>query len=62
MIHAVIDQLRTCRNNQIKKYIEKHVLLEYFRQHHNVELSDRKYEFHLRELNEILIAPVDLVH
>lgn len=62
MIHEIIDRVRTCRNYQIKIYSEKHAVVEYFRQHHAFELSDRKYEFLSRELKELLIAPVDLVH
>jgi hypothetical protein len=62
MIHEIIDGVRTCRNNKIKIYSEKNLVLEYFIQHHAIELSDRKYEFLSRELNDLLIAPVDLVH
>jgi hypothetical protein len=62
MIHEIIDRVRACRNDKIKEFSEKQVVLEYFRQHHAVELSDRKHEFLLRELNELLKAPVDLVH
>lgn len=62
MIHAIIDRVRASRNNKIKIYSEKYVVSEYFRQHHAFELSDRKYEFLSRELNELLMAPVDLVH
>jgi hypothetical protein len=62
MIHEIIDRVRTSRNNKIKEFSEKRVVLEYFKQHHGFELSDRKYEFLSRDLNELLIAPVDLVH
>ena len=62
MIHQIIDRVRTSRNNKIKEFSEKRVVLEYFKQQHGIELSDRKYEFLLRDLNELLIAPVDLVH
>lgn len=62
MIPEIIDRVRTSRNNKIKEFGEKRAVLEYFRQHHGIELSDRKYEFLSRELNELLIAPVDLVH
>jgi len=62
MIDEIIDRVRTSRNNRIKEFSEKQVVLEYFRQRHDIELSDRKYEFLLRDLNELLIAPVDLVH
>jgi hypothetical protein len=62
MIPEIIDRIRTSRNNKIKEFSEKQVALTYFKQLHSVELSDRKYEFLLRDLNELLIAPVDLVH
>jgi hypothetical protein len=62
MIPEIIDRVRTSRNNKIKEFSEKKVAFEYFRQHHGIELSDRKFEFLLRDLNELLIAPVDLVH
>jgi hypothetical protein len=62
MIHEIIDRVRTSRNNKIKEFSEKRVVLEHFNQQHGIELSDRKYEFLLRDLNELLIAPVDLVH
>jgi hypothetical protein len=62
MIQETIEEVRTCRNNKIKMYREKHVVLEYFRQHHAFELSDRKYNFIVRELNELMVTPVDLVH
>jgi hypothetical protein len=62
MIPEIIDRVRTSRNNKIKEFSEKRVVLEYFLQHHGIELSDRKYEFLLRDLHELLIAPVDLVH
>ena len=61
MIHEIIQRVRTYRHNKIKVFSEKHVVL-IFQQHHTIELSDRKYEFLSRELNELLIAPVDLVH
>jgi len=62
MIHEIIDRVRTRRNDMIKAYSEKHVVTEYFRKEYNTELSDRKYEFLLRDLTELLIAPVDLAH
>jgi hypothetical protein len=62
MIHEIIDRVRTSRNNKIKEFSETRVVVEYFRQHHGIELSDRKLEFLSRELNELLIAPVDLAH
>jgi hypothetical protein len=62
MIHEIIDRVRTSRNNKIKEFGVKRVVIEYFRQHHGNELSDRKLEFLLRELNELLISPVDLAH
>ena len=62
MIPEIIDRVRTSRNNKIKEFSEKQVVIEYFRQQHDIELSDRKYDFLLRDLNELLIAPVDLVH
>jgi len=50
MIEEIIDRVRTCRNNKVKAYSEKHVVLEYFQQHHSIELSDRKYQFLSREI------------
>lgn len=37
-------------------------LAVYFRDHFNKELSNVKREFLKRDLKELLIAPVDLVH
>lgn len=62
MIPEIIDRIRTRRNNRIKEFSDKLVVLKYFSQHHGIELSDRKYQFLLRDLNELVIAPVDLVH
>jgi hypothetical protein len=62
MIHEIIDRVRTSRNNKIKEFSERRVVLEYFLKHHGIELSDRKHEFLSRELKELLIAPVDLAH
>jgi len=62
MIHEIIDRVRTRRNDMIKTYSEKHVAIGYFRKQYSIELSDRKYEFLLRDLKELLIAPVDLAH
>lgn len=62
MIPEIIDRVRTSRNNKIKEFSEKRVIVEYFRKHHGIELSDRKLEFLSRELKELLIAPVDLAH
>lgn len=62
MIPEIIDRVRTSRNNKIKEFSEKQVVIEYYIQQYGIELSDRKYEFLLRDLNELLIAPVDLVH
>jgi hypothetical protein len=61
MIQEIIDRVRTCRNSKIKIYSDKLVVLEYFQQQ-AFDLSDRKYEFLSRELNDLLIAPIDLVH
>lgn len=61
-MQETIDWVRQCRNNKIKSFSEKHIVSSFFQENYNAALSDLKYEFLSRELNELLIAPVDLVH
>ena len=59
----IIDRVRAVRNNKIKEYSERPAVVAYFTQHHGIELIDRKYEFLLHDLYELLkAAPADLIH
>lgn len=58
-----IDLIRKLRNELIKEYLDERNLVSYFaEQYHQKELNNRRVEFIKKELKELLIAPVDLVH
>ena len=60
--NKVIDIIRTVRNDLIKDFLADNNLVSYFEQNYNVRLSNIKTEFLKKDLKELLIAPVDLVH
>jgi hypothetical protein len=61
-VEKIIDLIRSVRNELIKEYLKDEHLISYFREQFNKELTTVKKEFLKRELKELLIAPVDLVH
>lgn len=61
-VEKIIDLIRTVRNELIKDMLKDEVINEYFRNHFKREPSNVKREFLKRDLKELLIAPVDLVH
>jgi len=58
----IIDIIRTLRNDLIKEMLKDDRYEEYFMQQFNKPLSKVKKEFIRRELKELLIHPIDLVH
>jgi Rps23 Pro-64 3,4-dihydroxylase Tpa1-like proline 4-hydroxylase len=58
----IIDIIRTVRNELIKDLLKEDRFEEYFNKQFNKPLSKVKKEFIKRELKELLIHPIDLVH
>jgi hypothetical protein len=61
-IEKIIDLIRSVRNDLIKDLLNDHVLDDYYQQKFGKPLSTVKREFFKRDLRELLITPVDLVH
>jgi hypothetical protein len=61
-VEKIIDIIRLIRNDLVKEYLQDEQLLSYYREKFNKELTNVKKEFLKRDLKELLIAPVDLVH
>jgi hypothetical protein len=61
-VEKIIDLVRSVRNGLIKDLLNDDHLSALYYARHNKALSSVKREFLKRELNELLIAPVDLVH
>ncbi|MBL7845032.1 MAG: hypothetical protein JNK44_14295 [Cyclobacteriaceae bacterium] len=60
---AILDHIRTLRNNLIKDFLDERFLITYFSEVYNrKELTNVKIEFIKRDLKEMLIHPVDLKH
>ncbi|HRJ31077.1 MAG TPA: hypothetical protein PLV21_14025 [Cyclobacteriaceae bacterium] len=60
---AILDHIRTLRNNLIKDFLDERFLISYFSEVYNrKELTTVKVEFIKRDLKEMLIHPVDLNH
>lgn len=58
-----IDIIRKLRNDLAKDFLEEQNLISYFKEHYNRnELNLIRIEFIKKELRDLLIAPVDLVH
>jgi hypothetical protein len=58
----IIDIVRTVRNDLIKELLKDDRYETYFTSQFNKPLSKVKKEFIRRELKELLIHPIDLVH
>jgi hypothetical protein len=61
-IEKIIDLIRSVRNGLIKDLLKDEVLNAYYQQKFNKPLSAVKREFFKRDLRELLLSPVDLVH
>jgi hypothetical protein len=61
-VERIIDLIRTVRNDLIKDFLNDDFLNKYYTQLHSKILSNVKREFLKRDLKELLISPVDLVH
>ena len=60
---AILDLVRTLRNDLIKDFLDERFLLSYFSEIYNrKELTHVKIQFIKRDLKEMLIEPVDLNH
>ena len=59
----IIDCIRETRNTAIKRLLEDNELKAYLSQTHKMsDISDVKFEFIKRSLQQLLISPVDLEH
>lgn len=61
-MEVVIDLVRTTRNELIKQLLKDDSFVDYFSNAFKRDLSKIKTEFVRKELKEMLIHPVDLVH
>ena len=61
-MELIIDLVRTKRNELIKQMLRNDSFVDYFSNIFKRDLSKIKTEFVRRELKEMLIHPVDLVH
>lgn len=57
-----IDLIRGLRNELIKHFLEDQKLLAYFTKHFKYKLTAIRIEFIKKELQDLLLSPVDLVH
>lgn len=58
----IIDLIRSARNAKVKNLLEGNEVSTYFRLTFDRDLTRIKRHFIERELTELLISPVDLVH
>lgn len=61
-LEIIIDIVRSSRNDLIKDLLNGSNIQSYFLETYRKELSKIKTEFISRDLKEMLISPVDLVH
>lgn len=61
-MEVIIDLVRTTRNELIKELLKNDSFANYFSSTFKRDLSKIKTEFVRKELKEMLIHPVDLVH
>jgi hypothetical protein len=61
-VEKIIDLVRGVRNDLIKDFLDKKNVEFYFSEQYNTSISAIKIEFLLRDLKELLVSPVDLVH
>ena len=61
-VEKSIDLVRQRRNDLIKDLLQRDNIQTYFTDRYKKELSAIKLQFLIRDLKELLILPVDLVH
>jgi hypothetical protein len=61
-VEKIIDIIRSVRNDLVKEYLQDEQLSSYYSEKFGKALTNVKKEFLKRDLKELLIAPVDLVH
>lgn len=61
-VEKIIDLIREVRNALVKDLLVDANLRSYFISLYNRELTPVKMEFLKRDLKELLISPVDLIH
>jgi hypothetical protein len=61
-VEKIIDLIRSVRNDLVKDFLNDELLNKYYQEKFGKPLSSVKREFFKRDLRELLIAPVDLVH
>ncbi len=61
-VDRVIDLIRIVRNDLVKDLLQDDYLAAIYESKYSKPLSNIKREFMKRDLKEMLIAPVDLVH
>jgi hypothetical protein len=61
-VEKIIDLIRGLRNDLIKDFLDKKNVESYFKEQYSKDISAIKTEFLMRDLKELLISPVDLVH
>jgi hypothetical protein len=61
-VEKIIDLVRGVRNDLIKDFLDKKNVELYFNEQYSTSISAIKVEFLIRDLKELLISPVDLVH
>jgi hypothetical protein len=61
-VEKIIDLIRSVRNDLIKDLLTDEGLNAYYQQKFGKPLSTVKREFFKRDLRELLLSPVDLVH
>src|SRR5688500_15837877 len=61
-MERIIDLVREIRKGQIKAFLKADYILQYFAATYHRDLTPLKMEFLYRNLQHLLIAPVDLLH
>ena len=61
-VEKIIDLVREVRNDLVKDFLQGDSVQAWFVKHYDKPVSVIKKEFLLRDLQELLILPVDLVH
>jgi hypothetical protein len=61
-VEKIIDLVRQVRNDLIKDFLLEDSIQAWFIKHYDKPISKIKKEFLTRDLQELLILPVDLAH
>ncbi|HTJ48237.1 MAG TPA: hypothetical protein VL443_02205 [Cyclobacteriaceae bacterium] len=61
-VEKIIDLVRQIRNDLIKGFLSGDNIQDWFVRHYEKPISKIKKEFLARDLQELLIMPVDLAH